>query len=141
MSKSGPIIIIDDDQEDVFILEEILQAQNRKNQIIKFNETSSAFDYLRETSSKPFLIFCDINMPKQNGLEFKRSIDSDPELRKKSIPFILLSTGSRPEYVNTAYSELTVQGYFLKDRDYNQAKVTIKKILEYWDACEHPFTE
>ena len=110
MAKSGPIILVDDDAEDEEIFREILRELGVQNRLIHFNVCSDAFEYLKRTSDSPFLIISDVNLPGQNGVEFKRQLDEDPYLRAKSIPFVFLSTSTDEKAVNTAYKEMTVQG-------------------------------
>jgi len=138
MSKTGPILIIEDDKEDKEILEDVLRDLGVKNRLVWQENTKDAYNFLSEATEAMFIIFCDINLPGKNGLELKMQIDSSPELRKKSIPFIFYSTSANQTDVNDAYSKMTIQGFFQKGSDYNEMKKTIKLILEYWTACKHP---
>ena len=138
MAKSGPIVILEDDEDDQDILEEIFMKLNVKNKLVWFTTTDDAFKFLQTTSEQPFIIFSDVNLPRQNGIEFKRRIDSDKELRKKSIPFIFYSTSVDQQQVNEAYTHMTVQGFFQKGISYEEIKTDIKVILDYWQACRHP---
>ena len=90
--KSGPIIIIDDDADDRAIFESALEELTINNKRLWFTNCKDAFDHLRKTDEQPFIIFCDVNIPELAGIEFKRQLDKDPSLRKKSIPFIFYST-------------------------------------------------
>ena len=92
MPKNGPIIIIEDDMDDRHILSDALSDAGVLNELIFFENGPDAFEYLKSSSSQPFLIFCDVNLPRQNGIEFKREMDADPELRAMSIPFIFYMT-------------------------------------------------
>jgi two-component SAPR family response regulator len=83
MAKSGPIIIVDDDVDDKSLLEEVLKELGLSNNIIWFVTADPAFEFLKTTSEQPFLIFSDVNLPGKNGIEFKREIDEDKQLRKK----------------------------------------------------------
>lgn len=141
MAKKGPIIIIDDDAEDEELFSDILKELSISNKIIWFTDTHAAFDYLKTTKEQPFIIFSDINLPKQNGVEFKKSIDADKQLRKKCIPFIFYSTFVSKEIVNQAYTQMTVQGFFKKGTSYKEIKSDIKMIIDYWQICRHPNTE
>lgn len=138
MSKSGPILIIEDDSDDKEILENIVRELSYKNTIVWCDTTEDAFEYLCNTTQPVFIIFCDINLPGKNGLEFKKDVDANPELRKKSIPFIFYSTSASQQSVNEAYTQMTVQGFFKKGIDYKAIKSNIKLILDYWCACIHP---
>ena len=140
MSKSGPIIIIEDDADDKEIFESIVRDLNINNEIVWFIEAKSAFSFLKTTNKKVFLIFCDINLPGKNGIEFKRDIDNDPELRKKGIPFVFLSTQANQNDINEAYLKMTVQGFFKKGNNYNEMKAMLKNIFEYWKNSLHPNT-
>jgi two-component SAPR family response regulator len=141
MAKKGPIVIIEDDTEDEEIFKDILEELKISNKIIWFTDPHKAFDYLKTTREQPFIIFSDINLPKQNGVEFKRRIDEDKQLRKKSIPFIFYSTFVGKEIVNKDYNQMTVQGFFRKGTSYKEIKSDIKMIIDYWQVCNHPNTE
>lgn len=140
MSKNGPIILIEDDADDKAIFEMIIRDLNIPNPVIWFDNTLATYKFLCTTEDSPFLIFCDINLPGQNGLEFKKQIDEIPELRKKSIPFMFFSTTATQEDVNEAYTQMTVQGFFKKGYDYEGMKNMISTIFEYWSICRHPNT-
>jgi CheY-like chemotaxis protein len=138
--KNGPIILVEDDKDDKNIFESILEDLDVKNQLVWFDNCSDAFNFLRTTSQQPFIIFGDINLPGQKGTDFKKQIDADPSLRKKSIPFVFYSTSIEQETVNEAYTEMTVQGYFQKKTSYEEIKRNIKLIIDYWMECRHPNT-
>ena len=140
MSKNGNILIVEDDIDDKELLEDIIVELGVANNIIWKPNGAEAFTYLCTTTDPMFIIFSDINMPNMNGLELKRKIDADPVLRKKSIPFVFYSTAASREAVNEAYTELTIQGFFIKGSDYNRTKAIVNTIIEYWKDCVHPNT-
>jgi len=141
VAKSGPIVIIEDDSDDREIVEEAIKELNISNEIHFFTTCSQAWTYLKTTVQKPFIILCDINLPLQNGLDFKRQIDHDPQLRQKSIPFIFYSTADNKEIVTKAYTEMVVQGFFKKNDSMDEIKKTLEVINEYWKLCQHPNSE
>ncbi|MES2621052.1 MAG: response regulator [Bacteroidota bacterium] len=138
MPNSGPIILIEDDEDDMEMMKDIMRDLKVKNQLECFTLTMAAFDYLKHTSKNPFLIICDMNLPMQNGIEFKRELDKDKELRKKSIPFIFYSTAVDEHLVELAYIHMAVQGYFKKGNDYEQMRELMRLIIGYWKLCRHP---
>ena len=138
MSHQGPIIVIEDDKDDQEILQEAIEDLGIRNKLLFFDKGSDAFDYLKTTSDKPLVIFSDVNLPQQSGVEFKRHLDSDPQLRQKSIPFVFFSTYIDRSLVDIAYKELTIQGFFQKSGNYEELKSTLKLIIEYWKICKHP---
>jgi CheY-like chemotaxis protein len=137
MSLKGPIIFVDDDTDDQFIYEEICQKLGLLNKLKFFNNGELVLTYLRETKDKPFIIFCDINMPEMNGLQLRRKINEEEKLRRKSIPFIFFSTAATGAQVDLAY-DLMVQGFFIKEQDFTSAQATFKMIVDYWSKCRHP---
>jgi CheY-like chemotaxis protein len=137
MSLKGPIISIEDDADDQFLLKSVLEEMNVPNQIRFFENGLEALKYLEETKEQPFLILCDINMPVMNGLELRQYIDGNEYLRKKAIPFVFLSTSGNAALVETAY-ESTIQGFYKKESGFREFRKQIELIIEYWKACLHP---
>lgn len=90
MSLRGPIILVEDDKDDFELFKNVLKDLNIKHDLIWFENSIDAFNYLLKVDEQPFLIFSDINMHLQNGMEFKTKIDSNEHLRKKAIPFIFI---------------------------------------------------
>jgi len=138
MSKFGPIVLIEDDEDDKDMLVEIMRELNVKNKILWFDNCEDAYNFLRDNTEPIFIIFSDINLPKKSGIELKYDIDQDPALKKKSIPFVFYSTCASSEDVDEAYSNLSVQGFFKKENDYNEIKTNIKTILDYWSISRKP---
>jgi CheY-like chemotaxis protein len=138
MSQTGPIIVIDDDKDDQEILQDVITDLGIVNRLIFFDKGPDAFNYLKTTPDKPLVILSDLNLPLQGGVEFKRQIDDDPQLRQKSIPFVFFSTHIDRKIVDIAYKELTIQGFFQKSNNYEELKSIIKLIIEYWKICKHP---
>ena len=136
--KSGPIILIDDDADDKEVFLDILKELQVPNPVVWFQNCEEALTYLKVTTEQPFLIFCDLNLPGLPGIEFKRQIDANKDLRKKSIPFVFCSTTTDQKTVNDAYMHMTVQGFFQKPNSYTENKNMIKLIVDYWDLCRHP---
>lgn len=137
MSKTGPIVIVGDDADDRFLIKEVLFEMGVKNPLKFFNNGMEVLEYLYQHAPKTFLILCDVNMPVVNGLQLQKAIDEDPVLRKKSIPFIFLSTTARAIEVNEAF-ERTVQGFFEKGRNLEELRKRLRLIIEYWSECKHP---
>lgn len=138
MLKSTPIIVVEDDKDDQDLMQTILKDLKVSSPVLFFSLCEDAFRYLKTTSDVPFIIFCDINLPKQDGLQFKEQVDKDKQLRKKSIPFVFYSTSTNQKSIDKAYSTLNIQGFFEKPNSYGEAKQLVKLVLEYWYHCKHP---
>lgn len=134
---TGPIIVIDDDTDDHFIFDEVCQKLKLVNELKFFRNGPSALHYLKTTLDQPFIIFCDMNMPRMNGIELRRVIDQDVELKKKSIPFVFFTTAASRTQINEAY-DLTVQGFFIKESSFEDTEKVLRLIFEYWQKCRLP---
>lgn len=137
MNTTEPIIIVDDDMDDHFIFREIAKNINLTNELVFFRNGLEVLSYLKTTTQKPFIIFCDINMPNMDGLTLRRQINQDEYLRKKSIPFVFFTTAASARQIREAY-DLTVQGFFLKESSFIETEKTFRLVLDYWDKCKHP---
>ena len=137
MSKIGPIILVEDDPNDLDVIESALTDIGLTNDIRCFDGAAKAMDYLLKTTEQPFIILCDIRMKGMNGSEFRNAINSDDFLRKKAIPFIFLTAAVSQDIVDEAY-DLTVQGFIEKPKVYEHLKKVLQKIMVYWGVSLHP---
>lgn len=138
MWRTNPIILVEDDKDDYEFFKHALKDLKIEHKLIWFENSIDAFEYLNTTEEQPFLIFSDINMHLQTGIEFKAKIEANDRVRKKSIPFVFYSTAVDKEAINMLYTEMTIQGFFQKDGDFDKMKVTLKTIIDYWTLCKHP---
>jgi CheY-like chemotaxis protein len=132
-----PIVIVEDDADDQYFIRTICEKLGVTAELLFFDDGLSALNYLQQTKSKTFLILCDINMPVMNGLELRKKIQEDAQLRRQSIPFVFLSTAARPKEVMEAY-DLTVQGFFVKASQLAEMEKSLELIFRYWMNCKHP---
>ena len=137
MAKQGPIILVEDDTEDQLLIREALEVSGNKHEVKIFPNGEPVIEYLLHTTDKPFIIICDINMPRMDGLTLRERINEIEYLRKKSIPFLFFSTTASRESIDKAY-ELTVQGFFVKPSSFQDLSKTLALIISYWNICKHP---
>ena len=137
MSKTKPILIVEDDIDDQEILKEVFVKLGITNELKIFNRCPDLLDYLRTTTDKPLIILTDVNLPVMSGIELRAEIFKDEFLRRKSIPFIFLTTSNDRQAIEKAY-EMEVQGYFVKEDNFNAIKSMIRQIIDYWNVCKHP---
>jgi len=137
MNKNGPIVVIEDDEDDKEILIGIFKDLNYQNLIIYFSDGEEALKYLIATDIKPFLILSDINMPKLSGFELREKIYVNENLNLKCIPYLFFTTTSSQKAIINAYSQ-SVQGFFVKPNNIDRLQNTLRKIVDYWQECEAP---
>ncbi|MFD2937316.1 response regulator [Spirosoma flavum] len=132
-----PILFIDADEDDHTIFKQALAELAIPNPVLVFSNAQTALDYLIATQELPFLIISEISMPGMNGLELRRQIEQDPNLRRKSTPFIFMTHPVVDYLVDEAY-ELTIQGLFEKKTAFQDWKNQLGAIIAYWNECKHP---
>ena len=137
MNKNGPIIVIEDDEDDRDFMRDVFIDLNYKNEIMFFEDGQLALHFLINENIEPFIIISDINMPVLNGMALKEEIQKNENLRLKCIPYLFFTTSANQQHVIDAYSK-SVQGFFIKPSSIAKLKAIIKKIIEYWQECESP---
>ena len=136
-SNSNPIIIIDDDIDDIEIFQEGFKELGIENEIIVFTDGNKFYDYISATDKKSIFILCDINMNRINGFELKKKIFDNEELRLKCVPFLMMSTSGASAHILEAYS-LNVQGYFIKPDTVQGIKDMFDIVVKYWAISQRP---
>jgi len=135
--NKNPIIIVDDDTEDLELIQQAFAELKIENEIIVFDDGFKFLEFITGTHDKTFFILCDINMTRIDGLELKQKIYDDEKLRIKCVPFLFLSTSNASTAVMRAYS-FGVQGYFIKPSSFDEMKDMLLRIINYWNYSEHP---
>lgn len=133
----GKIILVDDEGYEKELLESALKKRGWESRVEYFNDAKAALEHLRQNKDEIFLIISDMNMPKMNGMDFKKSIDKDLGLRGTSIPFIFASTVSIKAEITEAFA-YRVQGYFQKPNTTEEQADMLDIIIKYWIISSHP---
>lgn len=137
MNKNGPIIVIEDDEEDQEILLEIFDRLPYKNKVVFFTNGNEVIEYINTPGNDPFLILSDINMPNIDGFELRKKVFSNKELQNKCVPYLFFTNGTHKKAVVDAYS-MSVQGFFIKPSNLSSLENTLRKIIDYWQECIAP---
>lgn len=130
-----PILYIEDDITDQMFLKKALAELKIPYDLIIASNGEEALQILETLNPPPCIVISDINMPKMNGLELKRTIENDKELKQKSIPFIFFSNSASPEEIEEAF-DMSTQGYFEKPQTYVIYKKIIGLIVYYWELSQ-----
>lgn len=125
--RDEPVILIDDDLEDLQLLEEMARDLKLTNQVLAFNNPETALDFLTKTILEPLFILCDINMPRLNGFQLRAELlKSDSNI--KEVPFLFLSTsGSEREILEA--KKLQVRQYYTKSNTFNGMREIFQDIV------------
>ena len=134
MNCNGPILIIDDDTDDMDILKEVFQDLQYPNEIFFFSEGQKAIDFLSNTRVTPFLILSDINMPKLNGFAVRDEIYANGHSSLKLVPYLFFTTSSSHQSIIDTLN-CTAQGLFIKPNSIADYEKIIHVIMAYWKGC------
>ena len=133
----GPVVIVNDDEDDRAILEEAWKDLGFPNQLIFFTKGEDVLQHLRSESSPPFLVLCDVNIPRMDGFELKEKILNDSSINYKSIPFVYWSDEVSKSQIEKAY-DLGGNGFFVKGNTFERIKKSLSSIVEYWSKSIVP---
>ncbi|MFN0082255.1 MAG: response regulator [Ferruginibacter sp.] len=137
MNKNGAIVIVEDDTDDQELFTNVFKELNYKNEIIFFSDGQEALTYLTAETNEPFIVFSDINMPRLNGMELRKQIHENENIRIKTIPYLFFTTSAEQASVIEAYSK-SIQGFFIKPSSFEALKNLLRIIIDYWKNCESP---
>ncbi len=129
------ILLAEDSEDEIILIEEAIKDSNIEG--VKLNYVKNGVEvmnYLRNIgryASCPFpdLLLLDLNMPKKNGHEVLEEIKKDDKL--KLLPVIVLSTSQSEGDIGRSYAN-HANSYISKPSDYNEFKVVIRSIEDYW---------
>lgn len=122
-----PIIIIDDDFEDLTLFTEAAAEVGIENPIITFNDPEKALSFFRHCPTTPLFIVSDINMPKLTGFQLRSAL-LEVNSPIKDVPFVFFSTSqSIKESVNA--QQFCAKGYFKKPCNFEDLKKTVQEMV------------
>jgi two-component system LytT family response regulator len=114
------VIIIDDEKAMHLIMKRMLAKVNEIEIAGSFQETAAAFSYL--ANHEVDLIFLDISMPTENGLEFARRLRESGSLKR------LVFITSYKEYAPSAF-EVYAYDYIVKPVEQHRLYKTVQRVL------------
>ncbi|MBO9572167.1 MAG: response regulator [Chitinophagaceae bacterium] len=135
--QNGPIFIVDDDLDDHEIVREIWNELKAPNEIVFFSRAEDVLERLYNMKEAPFMIICDINLPKMNGFDLRQKLLESGSRKLKSVPFIFWTTNASEVQIEYAYN-LSAHGFFVKGTRFDEVRSTLNTILNYWSISKMP---
>ena len=135
--NDGPILLVEDNPDDVILAKRALKDANIANEVIIARDGVEALEYLRgegahegrDTSIMPEVILLDLKMPRMGGLELLKIIRS--EEGTKLLPVVILTSSKEERDVMKSYS-LGANSYIQKPVDFDQFAAAVKQLGLYW---------
>lgn len=142
MKNPRPILLAEDNLNDVELILAAFKDANFVNEIHVTNDGEQALDFLHRrgayagrTGPLPAVILLDLKMPKVDGREVLRHVRADPELRH--IPVVIL-TSSREESDLLASYQLGVNAFVVKPVDFQEFIGAVSKLGFFWAMLNEP---
>jgi len=137
-----PILIIDDDEVDRYILKRLLKEAELDFNIFEKQDGQEALEFLENYEANvknypdkfpPILIFLDINMPRVNGLQFlEEFVTLRLTIEIESCVVMMFSSSEREEEKEKIMAHDFVKGYLVKGAfDAESLKDKVLAVIDY----------
>jgi CheY-like chemotaxis protein len=132
-----PILLVEDDNNDVFFLERAFKQAQIVNPLHRVRDGEEAIAYLSgeegfEDRSKhplPHLMLLDLKMPRKNGFEVIEWVREQPGLRR--LPIVVMTSSKEDPDVNRAY-ELGANTYLVKPVKFEGLVEMVRTLHLFW---------
>ncbi len=128
-----PILIVDDDVEDVHFIKRAFKKNKVVNPLFSVLSGEEALEFLQRTqhdhADYPGLMLLDLNMPGIGGMETLHRIKQHAEWRK--IPVVVFTTSKAQEDIDTSY-QLGANSFVSKPFGLEGLVGVVAHICQYW---------
>jgi CheY-like chemotaxis protein len=142
MSTLRPILLAEDNPNDVELTLTALHSLNLTNEIVVVGDGSEVLDFLYRrnafsgrTDVLPAVILLDLKMPRMDGLETLRQIRSDAALRM--LPIVILTSSREESDLANVYRQ-GANGYVVKPVDFDQFISAVSQLGVFWAIVNEP---
>ena len=137
MKSRLPLLVAEDDENDVFFLQRAFQQAKVENPLHVVRDGQETIDYLsgdgkfsdRNLYPLPYLVILDLKMPGKNGLDVLRWLHEQPELR--CLPVLVLTSSAQQADIEKAY-ELGANAFVVKPASLEKRVELAKLIGGFW---------
>jgi CheY-like chemotaxis protein len=127
MSEPRPILLVDDDADDVYLFCEVLKSIDPQMPFLSAVNGVEAMSLLQSVPKElPWIIFLDLNMPKMDGRECLRLIKANAIL--KAIPVVIYTTSRQPADAQQML-QMGAEAYVTKPNVVQDIREMLKKVL------------
>jgi len=131
--NNGPILLIEDNPDDVALTLRALQRNKVSNEVVVATDGEQALAYLFPAEGqlpvRPALILLDVNLPKLSGFEVLQRIRSDE--RTRMLPVVVLTTSNEERDVVESY-RLCANSYVRKPVVFGEFLEAARVLGLYW---------
>ena len=137
-----PILLVEDNPNDLELTLIALSKSQLANQVIVVRDGAVALDYLHRRgeyasrpAGNPAVVLLDLKLPKVDGLEVLRNVRTTDGL--KSLPVVMLTSSKEEQDLVRSY-ELGVNAYVVKPVDFTEFVRAIADLGIFWAVLNEP---
>ena len=142
MNPLRPILLAEDNPNDVELTLAALHEANLANEIVVVGDGAEALDWLHRrgkfagrATPQPALVLLDLKMPRVDGLEALRQIRADAALHP--LPVVILTSSREESDLHQSYA-LGANAFVVKPVDFEQFIASIGKLGVFWALVNEP---
>jgi DNA-binding response OmpR family regulator len=141
-SVINPILLVEDNADDVFFLRRALKAKNVDVPVVLMPDGREAIRYLngendyanRSVHPLPRLVLLDLQLPYFTGLQVLEWARKQAVVKR--IPIVIFSSSSQASDIEQAY-ELGANSYLVKPTDVAELGRIVETLRVYWLEINH----
>jgi DNA-binding response OmpR family regulator len=141
-SVINPILLVEDNADDVFFLRRALKAKNVDVPVVLMSDGREAIRYLsgendyanRSVHPLPRLVLLDLQLPYFTGLQVLEWARKQAVVKR--IPIVIFSSSSQASDIEQAY-ELGANSYLVKPTDVAELGRIVETLRVYWLEINH----
>lgn len=128
------IMLVDDNQIDLFVNQKIIERYNKRIRVVHFKDSLAAIEYLKislhksnlNNFTRPNVLFLDINMPKCTGFEFLERLSRLDFIETNNLKIYMLSSSASLVDLNKANTHPLCSGYINKPLTVEKLQKVVK---------------
>ncbi len=137
MADPHPILLVDDDPNDVFLFKRAATKSRLANPIHTAADGEEAVEYLKklqdeggtDSGNAPVVVILDLKMPRKTGFEVLEWLRDQPGLRR--LPVVVFTSSAQDPDVNRAY-DLGANSHLVKPVTFEDLLEMMKTLGLYW---------
>lgn len=123
------IFVVDDDEDDQFLLRQVLQQHTPTASVEVLADGEVLLTALAQAQSLPHLVLLDLNMPRMGGLEALKHIRANQDYDQ--LPIVILTTSD--SFADQAQAKaLHATDYLIKPGTNEQLNRLIQTVKKQW---------
>jgi len=138
MSYINPILLAEDNANDVFLVQRALKENQTRNPLRVVSDGEQAIHYLagegpyadRDAHPFPALFLLDLKMPRKDGLAVLQWLHEHRAIVER-LPVVVFSSMELPDETQKAYA-MDIQACIVKPLGYPELRERLRILKEYW---------